>query len=166
MSMTFELFVRHLIISHHLVTNRLFLLVVILSLGLGALLADADKAGFGAGVTELPVCVLGGRVVAELALGDLGDILDGQGDGGAADDVLGGLGGLDVLSRGVTLLGLAVAAGEEDEALPVLLEALDVGLEALLGEVLAARVDRDTDGACELAGNAGGCCSQYGVAIS
>ena len=70
------------------------------------------------------------------------------------DEVVSALGGLDVLGGGVTLLGLAVAAGEEDEALPVLLEALDVGLEALLGEVLAARVDGDTDGAGELAGNA------------
>ena len=40
------------------------------------------------------------------------------------DEVVSALGGLDVLGGGVTLLGLAVAAGEEDEALPVLLEAL------------------------------------------
>jgi hypothetical protein len=73
------------------------------------------------------------------------------------DEVVSALGGLDVLGGGVTLLGLAVAAGEEDEALPVLLEALDVGLEALLGEVLTARVDRDTDGTGELAGDTGSC---------
>ena len=73
------------------------------------------------------------------------------------DEVVSALGSLDVLGGGVTLLGLAVAAGEEDEALPVFLEALDVGLEALLGEVLAAGVDRDTDGASELAGDTGGC---------
>lgn len=73
------------------------------------------------------------------------------------DEVVSALGGLDVLGGGVTLLGLAVAAGEEDEALPVLLEALDVGLEALLGEVLAARVDGDTDGTGELAGDTGSC---------
>ena len=36
-----------------------------------------------------------------------------------------------------------------------LLEALYIGLEALLRQVLAARVDRDADGASELAGNAG-----------
>jgi hypothetical protein len=73
------------------------------------------------------------------------------------DEVVGALGGLDVLGGSVTLLGLAVAAGEEDEALAVLLEALDVGLEALLGKVLAARVDGDTDGASELAGDTSGC---------
>jgi len=163
--MTFEL-VRHFTRSFHPSAGSLFLLGLrLVSLVLGALLADTDKASLGAAVAELAVCVLGGLIVAELALGDLGDVLDGQGDGGAGHDLLGVLGGLDVLGRGVTLLGLAVAAGEEDEALPVLLEALDVGLEALLGEVLAARVDRDTDGAGELAGNAGGWCCQYAVVV-
>ena len=36
------------------------------------------------------------------------------------------------------------------------MEALDVGLESLLGEVLTARVDRDTNGACELARDTSG----------
>ena len=52
------------------------------------------------------------------------------------------------------LRGLALAR-EEDEAALVGLQALDVGLEGLLGKVLAARVDGDTDGGRELAGNAG-----------
>lgn len=112
-------------------------------------------AGLGAGVTEGPVGVLGGLVVADEALLELEDVLDGQNGSGAADEVLAALGSLDLLGGSVTALGLAVAAGEEDEALPVLLEALDVGLETLLGEVLAAGVDRDTDGAGELAGDAG-----------
>lgn len=158
MSMTFELFVRHIRKSNHLFASSLFLLsTLLISLSLRALLADTDKAGLRAGITELPVCVLFALVVAELALGDLGDVLDGQSSGGAADDLLSILGGLDVLGGSITLLGLAVTAGEKDEALPELLEALNVGLEALLGEVLAARVDRDTDGAGELAGNTGGC---------
>lgn len=62
-------------------------------------------------------------------------------------------GGLDLLGRGVTLLGGLGVAGEEDEAGTVSLEALDVGGEGLLGKVLATRVDGDTDGGCELAGN-------------
>lgn len=138
--------------------SSLFLLgLSLLSLGLGALLALTQVASLGAGLTEGLVGVLGGLVVADGALLELSDVLDGQGSGGAADKVVTALGGLDVLGGGVTLLGLSVAAGEEDEALPVLLETLDVGLEALLGEVLAAGVDGDTDGAGELAGDTGGC---------
>lgn len=157
-SLTFMSFIRHGKETNHHSVNSLFLLSVgLLSLGLRALLTDTLEAGLRAGVTELPVCVLLALVVANGTLLELDDVLDGQSSGGAANDLLGVLGGLDVLSRGVALLGLAVAAGEEDEALPVLLEALDVGLEALLGKVLAAGVDRDTDGASELAGNTGGC---------
>ena len=136
--------------------GSLFLLGLgLVSLVLGTLGADTDETGLGAGVAELAVGVLLGLVVGDLALLEGGDVLDGQDV--AADNLVGRLGGLDVLGGGVTLLGLAVAAGEQDEALPVLLEAGDVGLEALLGEVLAAGVDRDTDGAGELAGNASSC---------
>jgi hypothetical protein len=136
--------------------GSLFLLGVgLVSLVLGTLGADTDETGLGAGVAELAVGVLLGLVVGNVALLEGGDVLDGQ--DGAADNVVTRLGGLDVLSGGVTLLGLAVAAGEQDQALPVLLETGNVGLEALLGEVLAAGVDRDTDGAGELAGNASSC---------
>jgi hypothetical protein len=133
--------------------SSLFLLVLLL-LGLGSSASGALAlvAGLRAGVTELPVDVLVALVVGDGALLESSDVLDGQDVG--ADNVLARLGGLDVLGGSVTLLGLAVAAGEEDEALAVLLEALDVGLEGLLREVLAARVDGDTDGAGELAGNA------------
>jgi hypothetical protein len=135
--------------------GNLFLLGLgLLSLGLRALLTDTDKAGLGAGVTELPVGVLGGLVLADGALLESNNVLDGKTDGGAGDNLLTTLGSLEVLSRGIAVLALAAAAGEEDKALPVLLETLDVGLEALLGKVLAARVDRDTDGTSELAGNA------------
>lgn len=151
-------FIRHGKETNHHSVDSLFLLGIgLISLSLRTLLTDTDKAGLGAGVTELPVSVLLALVVANGTLLELDDVLDGESSGGAADDLLGVLGGLDVLGGCVTLLGLAVATGEEDEALPVLLEALDVGLEALLGKVLAAGVDRDTDGAGELAGDTGGC---------
>lgn len=152
------MFIRHLLNHATAFANSLFLLSIsLLSLGLGALLTDTDKAGLGAGITELPVGVLLAIVVTNSTLLELDNVLDGQSSGGAANNVLSGLGGLDVLGGSITLLGLAVAAGEEDEALPVLLETLNVGLEALLGKVLTAGVDRDTDGAGKLAGNTGGC---------
>jgi len=69
--------------------------------------------------------------------------------------VAGLLGGLGVLGGSLAVLGRLALAREEDEAALVGLQALDVGLEGLLGEVLAARVDGDTDGGRELAGNAG-----------
>lgn len=135
-------------------TMRLFLLSIsLLSLGLGTLLAGTGVALLGTLVPELPVGVLGGLDAADGGLLEDGLVGDGE-DGAGEGDGLALLGGLDVLSGGVTALGLAVTAGEEDKLLPVLLEALDVGLEALLGEVLAAGVDRDTDGGCELAGDA------------
>jgi len=156
-SLTFETLIRHCKETNNHSASSLFLLGVgVISLGLGALLTDTDKAGLGAGVTELPVCVLLTLVVADRTFLEGDDVLDGQSGGGTGNDVLSGLGRLDILSRGVTLLGLSVAAGEENETLPELLEALDVGLEALLGKVLAAGVDRDTDGAGELAGDTGG----------
>jgi hypothetical protein len=164
-SLTFETLIRHCSKeTNHPSASSLFLLGVgLLSLGLGTLLTDTDEAGLRAGVTELTVCVLLTLVVADGALLESDDVLDGQSSGCAGNDVLSSLGRLDVLSRGVTLLGLSVAAGEENEALPVLLEALDVGLEAFLGQVLAAGVDRDTDGAGELAGDTGGCNIVSGV---
>lgn len=120
---------------------RLFLLgLLLLGLGLGALLALADKAGLRAGVTESAVGVLGGGVVGELAGLDGDLVVDGEGLVGELD-VLTLLGGLDLLSGGLTLLGGLGVAGEEDEALLVSLQALDVGLEGLLAQVLAAGVD-------------------------
>lgn len=62
---------------------------------------------------------------------------------------------LDLLGAGLTLLGGLGVAGEEDKASLVGLQALNVGLEGLLAEVLAAGVDGDTDGASELAGDVG-----------
>lgn len=62
---------------------------------------------------------------------------------------------LDLLGAGLTLLGGLGVAGEEDEAGLVGLQALNVGLEGLLAEVLATGVDGDTDGAGKLAGDVG-----------
>lgn len=63
--------------------------------------------------------------------------------------------GLDLLGAGLALLGCLEVAGEEDEALLVGLQALNVDLEGLLAEVLATGVDGDTDGARKLAGDVG-----------
>ena len=132
--------------------SRLFLSVgSLLSLGLGALLAGTGETGLAADVTELAVSVLLTGVVGELALDNLGLVLDGEGNVGLLDKVL--LGSLDLVGRGVTLLGGLAVAGEEDNAAAVGLQALDVGDKRLLGEVLAAGVDRDTDGGCKLAGD-------------
>ena len=65
------------------------------------------------------------------------------------------LGSLDLLSASVTLLGCLGLAWEQNEAGSEGLEALDVGLEGLLGKVLAARVDGDTDGWRKLAWDTG-----------
>lgn len=63
--------------------------------------------------------------------------------------------GAHFVRRGVAGFGLARAAGEEDEAGAVGLEALDVGGEGSDGEVGAARVDADTDCWGEFAGDFG-----------
>lgn len=128
-----------------------------LSGGLGTLLTDTNKASVRASDTESAESVLGGGVGGDGALGEADVLDDGEGSGNVLD-VLAGLDGLDLLSGGVTLLGRlgASAAGEDNEALPVLLETLDVGLQRLLGEVLAAGVDRDTDGGRKLAGDTSG----------
>lgn len=146
---------------------HLFLCRRLVGLVLGALLADTHQAGVGAGGTELLVGGLLGGVVGELALGDGGGVDDGE-DGGGRLDVGGLLGGLDVLGRGVALLGRLGLAREEDELALVSLQALDVGLERLLGEVLAAGVDRDANGGSELAGNASslGCVRDLAMTVS
>lgn len=61
-----------------------------------------------------------------------------------------GLGGLDVLDGGISLLGLSGLAWEKNEAGTVSLKTLNVDLEGLDGEVGAAWVNGDTDGGSEL----------------
>lgn len=78
---------------------------------------------------------------------------DGEGSGGVGD----GVGdGLELVLGGVALLGLVALLGEQDQALLVGLEALDVGGQRLLGDVLATSIDGDTDGGGVLAGDASG----------
>lgn len=130
---------------------RLFLLVgLFLLLGLGTLLALADQTSIGAGIAEFAVCVLRGWVVGDLALLD-GDLVgDWEGLVAVLDlaivQVLANLlGSLDLLLRRIARLWCLGLAWEEDETLLVGLQALDIGLETLLREVLAAWVDADTD---------------------
>lgn len=137
---------------------------LLLSLGLGALLALATVTGLGASLTQATVGSLltgGHRVTLDLGdgLGESG-VVDGEGSADAGGDALtlavseSGLDGLDVLSGGVELLELTTLAGEEDQAGLVVLETGDVLDQGLLGVVGAAVVDRDTDGAGELLGDA------------
>ena len=63
------------------------------------------------------------------------------------------LGCLEVLLARVQFLMLAALAWEEDESCFVGLEALDVCGEGFGGQVLATRVDRDTDRRCKFAGD-------------
>ncbi len=137
------------------------------SLGLGlvphTLLPDTHQAGVGPRLAEgLVGTAL--DVLGERALGDLAEAgSNGLRDAERAADALCGLAGLLVLG-GVGLLGLVGLAGENDKAGLVLLQALDVGGEALLGEVLAAGIDRDADGGSIELGNAGGLFSRQNPA--
>ena len=142
---------------HQLLMNRLFLLLrLLVGLGLGALLALADQAGLGASVAELAVGVLGGWVVADLALLDDNLVVDRESLVGVLDATIVAdlLASLDLLLGGVASLWRLGLAWEEHQALLVGLQALDIGLEGLLGEVLAAWVNGDTDGWRELAWDA------------
>lgn len=134
----------------------LLLSLLLLSLLPGPLLPLAGVAVVGALVAQLAESTtLDG--LGQLGLLDLGN---GRGDGGNGEGSArredGVLNGLEVLLRGVGLLGLVGLLGEEDEAGGVSLQALDVGSEGLLGDVLAAGIDRDADGRGVLAGDAGG----------
>ena len=144
--------------DHHVLDLRhLFLLVVLfLLLGLGTLLALANKTSVGASVAEHTVCVLGGWVVGDLALLDDNLVVDWECELGLLDlAIVGGLadllGSLDLLLGSVAVLLRLELAWEENKTLLVLLQAGDVGGERLIGKVLAARVDGDTDGWRKLA---------------
>lgn len=134
-------------------------LVLLLSLGLGPLLALALVACLGSLLTKRSVGVLG-------ALGQAagGDLADGSADVVVVDngENMGGLGGglavedgLGVGLAGVTLLDLAGAAREDNKTADVLLQTLNVDGQRLLGKVLAAAIDADTDSLGVLASNTG-----------
>lgn len=136
---------------------------LILSLGLGTLLAHTLVAGLSAGVTETTVSsllALGERVALDLGDGlSSGGVGDGEGGLNTGGDAVtlalsdGGLDGLDFLSGGVELLELTALAGEEDQAGLVVLKTGDVGNQGLLRVVGAAVVNRDTDGRSKLLGD-------------
>jgi len=113
-------------IPHHSTSTPLFLRILLIRLRLRALGPHTHKPGLRARRTERLIRALRLLDVADLRLGELDSVGDGQ-DGREGRKRLALLGGLDVGSRRVARLGLAVAAGEEDEALLVLLQALDVG---------------------------------------
>lgn len=118
----------------------------------GALLAGAEVALLSAGFAEANVgtALDGGGDLALL------DLLDGNVGGGNGQDGgdAGGLVDLGDIGLGVTLLGGVGLAGEQDQALLVGLEAGDVDGQGLLGKVLAAEVNGDTDGGSQRAGDA------------
>lgn len=103
---------------------------------------------------QLNVSLLLGWVVLDVALLDLDDIDDWQKCAGLAEHVLARPGSLDLVGGCITLLLLASLAREENEALLVLLEALDVGLQRLFRDVLATRIDADADGGSQFAWDA------------
>lgn len=120
--------------------------------------------GVATGVPQPPVSsflTLGQAVTLDLGDGLLGEsVLDREGSADVSGVALGlalrgegGLGGVDLLSRRVELLELTALAGEEDETGLVVLKAVDVGDERLLGVVDTAVVNGDTDGAGELGGD-------------
>ena len=115
-----------------------------------ALLAGTLVTGLGTRVAELAVSTTLDRLWS-IGLLDLGDTLgvdNWHGLVGRLDEV--GLGSLDLLDGGISLLGLSGLAWEKNEAGTVSLKTLDVDLEGLDGEVGAAWVNRDTDGGSEL----------------
>lgn len=149
-------------VSHNRRTsnNHLFLGVGgLLVLVLLALLAGTLVALLRASLAERSVSVLGGLVIRNLALLDLVDVGDGEGrlvvlDLAVVRVVADLLGGVDLVLGRIASLGLLAVAREDNETLLVGLQAGDVGLERLLGDVLAAGVDSDADGGRKLARDA------------
>jgi hypothetical protein len=94
----------------------------------------------------------------DLHLSDLlGDLLGSLSNlsGGLLNDVLGGVlsnGGLELVGsriRNVTLLGLALSSGEEDQLALVAFKSLHVQLKSLLIGVVSSMVNSDADGSGE-----------------
>jgi hypothetical protein len=116
----------------------------------------------GTSTAQRGVCVL--LALRQATLLDLRDgvfntdtSLDGDGGANRSDDLV-LFDKLEVFGAGVELLVLAGLEREQDEAGLVRLQALDVGLQGLLGGGLAAVVDGDADGGCQFAGNTSSLC--------
>jgi len=124
----------------------------LLFLCLGPLGPLTSVPGIGTGNTKLAEGVSVLLASLDLALRDTWGSGD-DGEGGVGPDDL--LGGLEVLSCGVALLGSLGLAREEDELASVLAEAGNVGLESLDGLVAASVVNRDADAEGEVLGDLG-----------
>lgn len=145
------------LLSHHRGASSLFVLGS-LGLGLvpGPLLHLSQVALVGTLHTQLAesTALDSGRQVGLLDESD-GLVDGGDGERGTAGgDARGG--GLELLLGRVTLLGLVALLGEQDQAGGVGLKTLNVGGERLLGQVLAASIDGDTDGRGVKAGDTSG----------
>ncbi len=127
-------------------------------LGLGPLLPHTDQTSLAASIAELPVRGRLALEVRNLALLDLELVGDRERAVRALDlalvSALAML--LHVVGRCLAVLWRLDLAREEHETGLVGLEALDVGGEGLFGEVLAARVDANSDGGSQLAWDLGG----------
>lgn len=131
----------------------------LISLALGPLLPGTDETRITSCSTECLVGVLG--TLGHITLLDRADsVLQSRVDDGkdgvceVADGVGVLVGGSNILLGRIGLLVLSGTAGEDDKALLVSLQALDIDGESIGGEVGTARVDRDTDGGSVLARNA------------
>jgi len=136
--------------SHHTPnkTSCLFLVRFGLCLCLGSHLTTASKARVAPSDAQLTVCtVLNWR--RHVALGNLSD---SSGRGGNSKGGRQIVDGRNLLELRLSLLGLV---GDDDEASKVGLQALNVTGKALLAEVLAATIDRDTDSSGVLGSDAG-----------
>lgn len=145
-------------VLHHVNDEHLFLRSrSLILLGLRPLFPLTHQPCFAARVAQLPVCRTLTLEVGDLALLDGDLVADREEAAGLLDlAVVTSLASrLVVLGGCLTGLRRLGAAWEEDETLLVGFEPLDVGGEGLFGEVGAARVDRDTDGGCQLARDAG-----------
>lgn len=127
------------------------LLLVLLGSVLLVLAADAVAEEASGGVVLLQEGI---GVGLGLVGGDLAGSLLGLA-GSLGVDILVLDGGLLLLLGSLTLGNLLVVDGEEHELGGVGLEALDVGLEGLLGDILAASIDGDADGGSVAGVNAG-----------
>jgi hypothetical protein len=148
------------------ISALLLLRLLSLSLSLSSLLSCTLVPLISPRSPQLHIRILGsGTNITLLDLADTmlntGANLDRQGSADGLDDLVGVGCRLDVLLGRVELLVLAGLEREEDEAGLVGLQTLDVELEGLFGGGLAAVVDGDADCWGELAGDAGGLCSNF-----
>jgi len=135
--------------------SALFLGSLRVSLLLGALLPHTHQPGITPDDPKLPVGTTLNRF-RHIALLDLGDASSRPSEGEGGSNSSRGLYLSHLRELGLALLDLCRLEGEENQAGLVSLEALDVGGEGFLGEVLAATVDGDANLGGFEAGDASG----------